>query len=86
MLPVIALDYLFIMQIYKIHSKSMNLDDFLLLLQRLSRVGTHEAEGLNGDGGESHQQDDGKGCGVDGRGVPDADGICLEPSAEIGVR
>ena len=58
----------------------------LLLLQGLSRVGAHEAEGLEGDGSEGYQQDDSEGCGVDGRGVPDADGICLEPSAEIGVR
>ena len=58
----------------------------LFLLQRIGRVGAHEAEGLEGDGGEGHQQDDGEGGEVYGRGVPDADGICLEPSAEIGVR
>ena len=56
-----------------------------LLLQRLGRVGTHEAEGLKGDGGEGHQQDEGQ-CGkVDDRGVPDTDRICLEPSADIGI-
>ena len=57
----------------------------LLFLQRLCRIGTHEAEGLKGDGGEGHQQDDGQ-CGkVDDRGVPDTDRICLEPSADIGI-
>ena len=50
MLPVIALDYLFISQIYKIHSKSMNLYDFLFLLQRLGRVGPGSAERLPQDG------------------------------------
>ena len=58
----------------------------LLLLQRLGRVGVHEAESLKGDGGEGYQQDDGEGGEVDGRGVPDTYRICLEPSAEIGVR
>ena len=58
----------------------------LFLLQRLGRIGAHQASGLEGDGDEGHQQDDGECCGVYGRGVPDADGICLEPSAEIGVR
>jgi len=50
MLPVIALDYLFISQIYKIHSKSMNLYDFLLLLQRLSGIRPGSAERLPEDG------------------------------------
>ena len=56
MLPVIALDYLFISQIYKIHSKSMNLYDFLLLLQRLSGIRPGSAERLPQDGSGRNQQ------------------------------
>ena len=58
-------------------------DNILLLLQRLGRIGAHEAEGLEGDGGEGHEQDYGQ-CGkVDDRGVHDADRIGLEPSAKV---
>ena len=57
----------------------------LLLLQRLGGVGAHEAEGLKSDGGEGHEQDYGQCDKIDGRGVPDADRIGLEPSADIGI-
>ena len=56
-----------------------------LFLQRLGRVGAHEAESLKGDGGEGNEQDESESGEVEGRGVPDADRIGLEPTADIGI-
>ena len=52
-----------------------NIVIILFFLQGIRRVGTHEAEGLKGDGGEGHEQDDGQRGKVDDRGIHDADRI-----------
>lgn len=57
----------------------------LLFLQRLSWICMHEAEGLEGNRGEGHEQDKSEGDKIQGRGVPDADRIGLEPTADIGI-
>ena len=53
-----------------------------LLLQRLSRIRPHKAEGLKDDGDESDGKNDRECSDVDERGVVGADDVSFEPAAD----